>query len=110
MKLERIEASDDPIADAAALRALVPHPRSVTEAVAEIVAQVHSHGDAAVRDYTRRFDTAGAAPPPASVPGEELAAAGRALDAKHDRQSCHSLATDQGNFRLPPLAGCSGDD
>jgi histidinol dehydrogenase len=80
VELERIEAAGDPRALAERLRALVPHPHSVSEAVAEIIAQVRAHGDAAVRDYTRRFDTAGAEPPTLVVPQDELAVAGAAVD------------------------------
>jgi histidinol dehydrogenase len=68
---------EDPRALAARLRALVPGGASVSAAVAEIIARVREQGDAAVLDYTRRFDTAGAEPPPIRVPDAEL---DRALD------------------------------
>ncbi|MEA2196637.1 MAG: histidinol dehydrogenase [Solirubrobacteraceae bacterium] len=54
--------SGDPVALAAELRALVPDPGSVREAVAEIIAGVRAGGDAALTAYTRRFDTGGAEP------------------------------------------------
>jgi histidinol dehydrogenase len=41
---------------AAELRALAPLPPGIREAVAEIVEDVRARGDAAVRDWTRRFD------------------------------------------------------
>jgi histidinol dehydrogenase len=44
---------------AAHVRALVPDGASVEDAVREIVTRVRAEGDEAVRDYTRRFDTAG---------------------------------------------------
>jgi histidinol dehydrogenase len=44
---------------AAHVRALVPDGASVEKAVREIVARVRVEGDEAVREYTRRFDTAG---------------------------------------------------
>jgi histidinol dehydrogenase len=82
VRCERIGGGEDPARLAARLRALVPHSQSVSEAVAEIVAQVRSHGDAAVREYTRRFDTQGAEPPPIAVREAELEAAARRLEPK----------------------------
>jgi histidinol dehydrogenase len=67
--------SGDPVALAAELRALVPDPGSVSDAVAEIVAAVRAGGDGAVREYTRRFDTGGADPGPLVVADAELRAA-----------------------------------
>ena len=49
MKLERIAADDPPETVAAQLRELIPHAQSVSETVAEIIAQVRSHGDGAAR-------------------------------------------------------------
>jgi histidinol dehydrogenase len=77
---ERIAAGVDPAALAAELRTLVPAPELVHDRVAEIVAQVRSHGDDALNGYTRRFDTGGAEPPSISVSGDELDAAERKLD------------------------------
>jgi histidinol dehydrogenase len=63
----------DPVALAAELRALVPDPGSVREAVAEIIAGVRAGGDAALTEYTRRFDTGGTAEPlPLKVTDDEL--------------------------------------
>jgi histidinol dehydrogenase len=72
--------SGDPTALAAELRALVPDPGSVRDAVAEIVARVRVDGDAAVREYTRRFDTRGAEPGPLVVAEAELDGAVAGLD------------------------------
>jgi histidinol dehydrogenase len=82
VRCERIEGGEDPARLAARLRALVPHSQSVSEAVAEIIARVRSHGDAAVREYTRRFDTHGAEPPPIAVREEQQESAARRLDPK----------------------------
>ena len=70
----------DPAELAAELRALVPDPGSVSEAVAAIIARVRTGGDGAVREYTRRFDTGGADPGPLLVSDAELDAAGERLD------------------------------
>jgi histidinol dehydrogenase len=43
-------------ADAARVRGLVPEPASVTATVAQVVAGVRAGGDAAVLEYSRRFD------------------------------------------------------
>jgi histidinol dehydrogenase len=72
MRSERFELAGDPAALAARLRALVPPPTTVHEAVAEIVAGVRSAGDVALRELTRRFDTAGAEPRPLIVEHDEL--------------------------------------
>ena len=64
---------EGPAADLASeLRGLVPAPEMVQSTVAEIVAEVRAHGDEALHDYTRRFDTGGAEPPPLTVGAEEL--------------------------------------
>jgi histidinol dehydrogenase len=81
MQCERLTAADgDPVALAAQLRALVPPGASVSERVAEIIAQVRSKGDAALLDYTRRFDTGGAEPSALEVPAADLDAALERLD------------------------------
>jgi histidinol dehydrogenase len=54
------------------IRSLVPGGASVAGAVAEILAAVRDRGDEAVIEYTRRFDTSDAEPPPLLVSGEEL--------------------------------------
>ncbi|MFI5038693.1 MAG: histidinol dehydrogenase [Solirubrobacterales bacterium] len=81
MQCERLTAIDgDPVALAAQLRALVPPGASVSDRVAEIIGDVRSKGDAALLDYTRRFDTAGAEPSALEVPAEHLDAALERLD------------------------------
>ena len=76
MQYERLTAADgDPVALAARLRALVAPGASVSDRVAEIIAQVRSKGDAALLDYTRRFDTGGAEPSALEVPAADLDAA-----------------------------------
>jgi histidinol dehydrogenase len=81
VQFERIAASGDPQSLAAQLRDLVPTGVTVAEAVAEIIAQVRGRGDAAVIDYTRRFDTRGADPKPLEVTPGELDQAREQLDA-----------------------------
>jgi histidinol dehydrogenase len=54
---------------------MVPDGASVEEVVKEIVGRVQADGDAAVREYTRRFDTAGNEPRPLTVGRDELDAA-----------------------------------
>jgi histidinol dehydrogenase len=60
------------------IRALVPSAGDVSATVAEIVAGVAARGDAAVDEYTARFDESPA--PALRVPAGELAAALAALD------------------------------
>lgn len=77
MRIERLSAHDvaqlgGVAAGAERLRALVPHGGSVAEQVREIIAAVRAEGDAAVREYTRRFDTAGSEPRGLLVGAEEL--------------------------------------
>jgi histidinol dehydrogenase len=57
------------------VRALIPDGSSVEEAVREIVQAVRAGGDQAVREYTRRFDTAGNEPKPLLVTQDEMDAA-----------------------------------
>jgi histidinol dehydrogenase len=79
-----IGAAADAAATAARIRALVPGGGYVADAVGEIVAGVRAGGDAALRDYVRRFDRGDA--PIASddvrtvVPDAELDAAVQQLD------------------------------
>jgi len=77
MRLERLRAHELPalggLAGAAAhLRGLVPAGESVAAQVREILARVRAEGDAAVLDYTRRFDTGGGEPRALRVPAAEL--------------------------------------
>jgi histidinol dehydrogenase len=75
MQCERLTAEGDPMALAARLRALVAPGASVSARVAEIIGEVRSKGDAALLDYTRRFDTGGAEPSALEVPAADLDAA-----------------------------------
>jgi histidinol dehydrogenase len=79
MRCERLTAAD-PAATAAVLRALIPAPESVRDAVAEIIAAVRSQGDAGLLDHIRRFDTAGNDPRAIVVDRDELAGAADRLD------------------------------
>lgn len=64
---------------AARLRERVAAGESVAAQVSEIIRAVRIEGDAAVEDFTRRFDTSGASPPPVVVPAIELERAVREL-------------------------------
>jgi histidinol dehydrogenase len=84
MRLERLGIQDverlgGSAGAAAHLRSLAPGTDSVEETVREIVGRVRAEGDRAVRDYTRRFDTAGADPWPLAVSPEELRGASELL-------------------------------
>src|ERR1700722_11377729 len=77
MRIERIEVAEierlgGPAGVAKQLRELVPDGASVEQAVREIVADVRTRGDAAVLDYTGRFDTGGAEPRELLVAPDEL--------------------------------------
>ncbi len=79
MRCERLVLGDA-AATAESLRTLVPAPDSVRETVAEIIADVRARGDAALLEYTRRFDTGGEEPLPLLVTDGALDAAAAALD------------------------------
>jgi histidinol dehydrogenase len=77
MRVERMTAAEvaaagGPAGAAAYLRSLVRSRESVAQAVLEIVGRVRAEGDAAVLEYTRRFDTRGAEPGSLLVPASEL--------------------------------------
>ena len=82
MRIERraLAAAADAPALAAEVRGLAPSAEDVAPAVAEIVAAVRDGGDAAVAEYTRRFDTRGGEPGPLRVAPADLTAALAALD------------------------------
>ena len=80
MESERLTLSGDPTVLAAELRALVPAPESVADAVSEIIGRVRASGDDALRYYTREFDTHGATPAALRVPDAELDTAVERLD------------------------------
>jgi histidinol dehydrogenase len=80
MRIERLTLDDarrlgGPAGIAAHLGSLYASPASVQDAVREIVERVRAEGEAAVIDYTRRFDTGGGEPKPLRVAPEELDAA-----------------------------------
>ncbi len=79
MRSEIQALSSDPVAAAAALRALVAVPAAVGPQVAEIIAAVRTGGDAAVRDYTERFDCPGVPLESLAVEPELLIQAARGL-------------------------------
>ncbi len=73
MRCERVAVDGDPVAAAAAVRALAPAPASVAAVVAEIVGAVRDGGDRALKELVARFDMGGAAAPESlRVPAEEL--------------------------------------
>jgi histidinol dehydrogenase len=80
VRCERFTLNADPAGLAEEIRALVPAPASVSDAVGRILADVRARGDQAVLDYTRRFDTAGADPRALPVAAHELHAAARNLN------------------------------
>lgn len=105
MECDLIELTGDPVGLAAELRKLVPAPQSVSDPVAEIIARVRAEGDAAVLDYTVRFDTGGAPPLPLRVEEPVLVAATDALaPAIH-----HGLRLAIDNVRRVAEAGLGGD-
>jgi histidinol dehydrogenase len=64
---------------AEAMRGLVEPPADVAAAVADILREVRHHGDRAVHDFTRRWDS-DAAPEQFRVPAERIAAAPGEID------------------------------
>jgi histidinol dehydrogenase len=77
MQIERLSVEDvqrlgGPAGAAAHVRSLIAGGASVAEQVREIIAAVRSGGDAAVSEYTRRFDTRGSEPGPLLVSAQEL--------------------------------------
>jgi histidinol dehydrogenase len=77
---EDVQRLGGPVGAASYLRSLVPPSDSVSEVVRRILADVRQRGEAAVLDYTRRFDTSGADPKALLVPHEDLDDAIRRLD------------------------------
>jgi histidinol dehydrogenase len=80
VRCERFTLREDPLALTRGLRALVPAAESVSAPVSEIIGRVRDGGDAAVLEYTRRFDTDGNEPSELRVADEQLDAAARRLD------------------------------
>jgi histidinol dehydrogenase len=83
MRVRRIELAagtpDQAGALARTIRALTPRPPDLAAAVAEILGAVRERGDAAVLEFSRRFDSE-LAPADARVPGDRLEAAVGLLD------------------------------
>ncbi len=80
MQAELSRADGDARSLARELRALVPGGASVGDAVAEIIADVRAHGDAAVIRQTERHDTGGLPAAPLRVSAAELGEARALLD------------------------------
>ncbi len=80
LSIAQLDGLGGPSQAAAHLRSLVPAGESVEKAVCEIVADVRARGDAAVLEYTSRFDTDGPAPAGLLVSQEELDGALKLLD------------------------------
>src|SRR6185436_7743960 len=78
MRAERFELRTGAAELAAELRALVPPPADVTRVVAEVIEDVRSRGDAAVLEWSRRFE--GEEASPGFARPEELRAAADAVD------------------------------
>ncbi len=79
MRFEIQALRSDPITAAFDLRALVAAPVGVGQQVAEIVAAVRTGGDAAVLEYTERFDCPGVRIGSLAVKADVLAVAARGL-------------------------------
>jgi histidinol dehydrogenase len=105
MLCEQLSFRGDPIALAAQLRSLVPSTESVGDAVSTIIGAVRERGDEAVREYTSRYDTAGAQPGPLLVRDSELDAAVERLDPAVDA----GLRTAIGNVRQVAQAAMHGE-
>jgi histidinol dehydrogenase len=78
--IAQLDGLGGPLSVAAHLRSLVPAGESVEQAVRGIVANVRARGDAAVLDYTSRFDTDAVTPSGLRVSQEELDEALKLLD------------------------------
>jgi len=114
MRCERFELTDDPTGLAAALRALVPAPESVRDAVAQIISAVREEGDQAVDRFTREFDTHGREPLPLAVEIEDLAVAegglGRAVRGGLERSIANVRRVAQAALREPATVPFEGHE
>ncbi|HEX4837986.1 MAG TPA: histidinol dehydrogenase [Solirubrobacteraceae bacterium] len=72
LTLTDVERHGTPATAAAHLRRLTGGGEEIEATVATIVAHVRAEGDEAVFEYTRRFDTEGAAPRELCIPAHEL--------------------------------------
>ena len=80
MRFERRGGIADVASLVAEIRGLAPSAPAVGQSVAEIVADVAARGDAAIVEYSERFDGAGDVSAPLRVPAAELEAALAGLD------------------------------
>jgi len=80
LSIAQVDGPGGPSHLAAQLRSLVPAGESVEEVVREIIADVRTRGDAAVIDYTSRFDAPGVEPGALLVSADELDEALKLLD------------------------------
>jgi histidinol dehydrogenase len=80
MRCERLALTGDPGGLVTQLRQLVPAAESVSRPVAEIIAQVRTEGDQALRRYTSEFDLAGGNPKPFRLADNDLDAAADTLE------------------------------
>jgi histidinol dehydrogenase len=78
MRAERFELDSSAVELAARLRALVPQPADVRDVVAEVIEDVRARGDAAVLEWTRKFE--GEAVTPAFARPEEVRNAPERVD------------------------------
>jgi histidinol dehydrogenase len=75
VRVERHQVGGDPARAAGALRRAAGDDPALEQTVRDVVERVRSDGDAAVIDFTRRWDTEGGDPPPLRVEPGELAEA-----------------------------------
>src|SRR3546814_16604210 len=76
----------------------------VDAAVAALLAEVRTRGDAALLDYTRRFDRLHLTPATLPLPESQLAAAAPACDAETPAPQAPTAAR-HSRFHRPPTAG-----
>jgi histidinol dehydrogenase len=92
MRCERLQLSGKADELAERLRSLVPAPESVRDTVAEIIEAVRTGGDAAVLEYTRRFDGPVGGDQPLRIPQEELTRAAERLLHRTRNALGHAIA------------------
>ena len=108
MRIERLTltGADEAPACASRIRVLAPMRTAVEEAVAGIVEQVRTEGDAAVIEFTHRFDTADRPPRPLRVDPADLSAALEGCDP--ELRSALELA--RANVERTARAGLGADE
>jgi histidinol dehydrogenase len=104
VRVERLDATGDPVALARELRARAAPEPDVSTRVAEIVARVRSDGDEAVLALTRELDTGGADPWPLQVEPLQL----REAEAGLPGPLREALELAAGNVRAVALASLHG--